>query len=159
MIAKGSIYNIWYQTLCTVQEFVIFSFQFPFFYKISPLKNSIILLLCKNVHLKWSHEEFSYVNWLLKFISFWSRGDTKTRLEPDMTDLLSISKLLSLTIIQGFVKRYLFIFWVNWHRNYESSKFNEEKKSLTTCIKTCLEPCMTNLLPFSQMLSISFRAF
>ena len=74
IIAKGSIYNIWWQTLCTVQEFVIFSFQFPFFYKISPWKNSIILLLCKNVHLKWSHEEFSHVHWLLKFISFWSRG-------------------------------------------------------------------------------------
>ena len=77
IIAKGFIYNIWWQTLCTVQEFVIFSFQFPFFYKISPWKNSIILLLCKNVHLKWSHEEFSHDHWLLKFISFW-RGGAKS---------------------------------------------------------------------------------
>ena len=66
---QKALYTIWWRTLCTVQEFVIFSFQFPFFYKISPWKNSIILLLCKNVHLKWSHEEFSHVHWLLKFIS------------------------------------------------------------------------------------------
>ena len=68
---QKALYTIWWRTLCTVQEFVIFSFQFPFFYKISPWKNSIILLLCKNVHLKWSHEEFSHDHWLLKFISFW----------------------------------------------------------------------------------------
>ena len=74
------IYNIWWQTLCTVQEFVIFSFQFPFFYKISPWKNSIILLLCKKFHLKWSHEEFSHDHWLLKFISFW-RGGAKLPLK------------------------------------------------------------------------------
>ena len=38
------------------------------------MKNSIIPLMCKNLHLKWSHEEFSHVLQLLKFFSFWSRG-------------------------------------------------------------------------------------
>ena len=90
---QKALYTIWWQTLCTVQEFVIFSFQFPFFYKISPWKNSIILLLCKNVHLKWSHEEFSHVHWLLKFISFWSRGGSLSTGKHEIGNCLIMNEM------------------------------------------------------------------
>ena len=45
-----------------------------------------------------------------------------------MTILPPISKLVSFTTIQGFLKRYLTLSWVNWLKNGKSSKFNEEKK-------------------------------
>ena len=45
-----------------------------------------------------------------------------------MTGLPPMSKLVSFTTIQGFLKRYIALSWVNWLRNSESSKFNEEKR-------------------------------
>ena len=91
-----------------------FFFQFPFFYKISPWKNSIILLLCKNVHLKWSHEEFSHVHWLLKFISFWSRGEMKSFFT--LTSKLAVGQhqvwrahIMKLWLIANLLKKSSFI--------------------------------------------------
>ena len=52
----------------------------------------------------------------------------KTHLEPLMIDLLPISKLLSFTTIQGFLRKYITLPQVNWLRNDESSNFNEPKK-------------------------------
>ena len=66
-----------------------------------------------------------------------------------MTSLSPISKLVSFTIIQGFLKRYLTLSWVNWLKNGESSKFNEEKKVPSTFTKTHLEPFMIDLLLIS----------
>ena len=56
-----------------------------------------------------------------------SNNCTKTRLEPSMTDLSPISKLVSYTTIQGFLKRYITLSWVSCLRNSEFSNFNEEK--------------------------------
>ena len=55
-----------------------------------------------------------------------------------MTGLLPMSKLLSFTTIQGFLKRYLTLSWVNWLKNGESSKFNEEKKVPPLLLKLIL---------------------
>ena len=58
----------------------------------------------------------------------WKRTNIiKTHLEPLMIDLLPISKLLSFTTIQRFLKNII-LSWVNWLRNGESSNFNEAKK-------------------------------
>ena len=78
-----------------------------------------------------------------------SSNFTKIGLESSMTSLTPISKLISCTTIQGFLKRYITLSWVNWLRNSKSSKFNEEKKSSTTFTKTHLEPFMIDLLPIS----------
>ena len=71
-----------------------------------------------------------------------------------MTDLLPTSKLLLFITIQGFLRRYLTLSWVNLLRNDESSNFNEANKTPSTFIKTHLEPCMTNLLLFLHRISI-----
>ena len=71
-----------------------------------------------------------------------------------MTDLLPTSKLLLFITIQGFLRRYLTLSWVNLLRNDESSNFNEATKTPSTFIKTHLEPCMTNLLLFLHRISI-----
>ena len=57
-----------------------------------------------------------------------SNNFTKTHPESSITGLPPISKLISCTTIQGFLKRYITLSWVNWLRNGESSKFKEEKK-------------------------------
>ena len=44
-----------------------------------------------------------------------------------MTSLLPISKLLSFTTIQGFIRRYINLSWDNWFSNGKSSKFGETK--------------------------------
>ena len=44
-----------------------------------------------------------------------------------MTSLLPISKLLSFTTNQGFIRRYINFSWDNWFRNGKSSKLGETK--------------------------------
>ena len=62
--------------------------------------------------------------------TYWkSTTFTKTCLEPSMTALPPISKLVSCTTIQGFLKTYITLSSMNWLRNDKSSKFNEEKES------------------------------
>ena len=55
-----------------------------------------------------------------------------------MTGLPPISKLVLCTTIQGFLKRYITLSWVNWLRNSESSKFNEEKRAPPLLLKLIL---------------------
>ena len=64
-----------------------------------------------------------------------SNNFTKTRLEPSMTGLPPISKLVSCTTILGFLKRYITLSWVNLLRNSESLKLNEEKRVLPLLLK------------------------
>ena len=64
-----------------------------------------------------------------------SNNFTKIGLEPSMTSLTPISKLISCTTIQGFLKRYITLSWINWLRNGDSSKFNEENKVPTLLLK------------------------
>ena len=45
-----------------------------------------------------------------------------------MTSFPPISKLISCTTIQGFLKRYITLSWINWLRNGKSSNFNEVDK-------------------------------
>ena len=52
-----------------------------------------------------------------------------------MTSLAPISKLVSYTTIQGFLKRYTTLSWINWIRNGKSSNFNEENKVPTLVLK------------------------
>ena len=52
-----------------------------------------------------------------------------------MTSLPPISKLVSFTTIQGFLKRYVTLSWLKWLKNGESSKFNEEKKVPSLLLK------------------------
>ena len=78
-----------------------------------------------------------------------SNNFTKIGLEPSMTSLTPISKLISCTTIQGFLKRYITLSWYHWHRNGDSSKCNEENKVPNTFTKTHLEPSMIDMLPIS----------
>ena len=55
---------------------------------------------------------------------------TKTCLKPLMTELFSISKLLSSTTIEGFLLRYITFFYLNWPRNGEPSTFEVQKNCL-----------------------------
>ena len=56
-----------------------------------------------------------------------SNNFTKTHPESSITGLAPISKLISCTTIQGFLKRYITFSWVNWLRTGEPLKFNEKK--------------------------------
>ena len=49
------------KTLCTVQEFGTFCFQFPFFFEISQCTNTANILLCNKMHLKWTYKVFFHV--------------------------------------------------------------------------------------------------
>ena len=47
-----------------------------------------------------------------------------------MTKLAPISKMISFSTIQGFLKRYITIFYVSWLRNGKLSNLEVQKKSL-----------------------------
>ena len=63
------------KTLCTVQEFGTFYFQFPFFFKISQCTNTTNILVCNKMHLKWTHKVFFHVPWQKNLKWFPRRGD------------------------------------------------------------------------------------
>ena len=49
-----------------------------------------------------------------------------------MTEIFPVSKLLSITTIQGFLLRYVTLFYDNWLRNDRPAKFEVRKKSLNS---------------------------
>ena len=64
---------------------------------------------------------------------------TKTHLEPLMTEILSVSVLLSTGTIQGFLLRYKTFSYLNWPENGEPSMFEVHKNCLNyddLCSKT-----------------------
>ena len=68
-----------------------------------------------------------------------------------MTNLLPFSQLLSTATIQGFLKRYITLSWVNWLKNGELSRRGQiYMEDPVDYLDTCEEDKLLNNTGLSQ---------